>query len=354
MHSISTSPSGSVLERDAGSLTGVRPRAAFLLDPASLNLIYGPEEMKELTRLTQLSEIVVPFRDWRLYPHVLADAEYLFSGWSAPLMDEAFLRTAPKLRAVFYGAGSVRYFLTPAFWERDIVVTSASLANAIPVAEYTVGTTLLSLRHFWSMSREASQGRGWGDHTRPIPGSFRATVGLLSFGAIGRTAARMLRNFDLRVIVHCPYLEKEEAASCGVERVGLDELFRRSDVVSVHTPVLPETIGLVDGRLMELMKPGATLINTARGVILAQREVEAVLRRRPDLHAILDVTDPEPPQPDDSLLSLPNVIVTPHIAGSHGRDCQRMGHYMVEDLKNLLAGRPLRWRVTRDHLERMA
>ncbi len=310
--------------------------------------------MAELRALTRLSEEVIPSRDWARHADVLAETEVLFSGWSAPLMDETFLRAAPKLRAVFYGAGSVRYFLTSAFWERDIVITSAASANAIPVAEYTVGSILLSLRQFWARAAAARSGQGWGDHTRPIPGSFRATVGLLSFGAIARVVVRFLRHFDLRILVHCPYLSAAEAAAAGVERVGLEELFERSDVVSVHTPVLPETIGMVSARLVSSMKFGATLINTARGVILAQREIEEVLRRRPDLHAVLDVTDPEPPRADDSLLTLPNVTVTSHIAGSHGRDCQRMGHHMVEELKNYLAGRPLRWRVTRDELERMA
>jgi phosphoglycerate dehydrogenase-like enzyme len=330
------------------------PRAAFLLDLSSHALIYGPEEIAELRTLTRLSEEVIPFRNWARHTDVLSDVEVLFSGWNAPLMDEAFLRAAPKLRAVFYGAGSVRYFLTPDFWERGIVITSAAAANAVPVAEYTVGAVLLSLRDFWARAADARQGKGWGDHTRPISGSFRATVGLLSFGAIGRMVARLLRHFDLRVVVHCPYLTPAEAAAAGVEQVGLAELFKCSDVVSVHTPVLPETIGLVNASLVASMKVGATLINTARGVILAQREIEAVLRRRPDLHAILDVTDPEPPQAGDSLLSLPNVTVTSHIAGSHGRDCQRMGRYMVEELKNYLAGRPLRWRITREALERMA
>jgi phosphoglycerate dehydrogenase-like enzyme len=331
-----------------------RPKAAFLLDPASQRLVYGAEELAALRSLVELTETVIPSREWSRHPEVLAEAEILFSGWSAPLMDEAFLRAAPKLRAVFYGAGSVRYFLTPAFWARGIVITSAASANAVPVAEYTVGTVLLSLRDFWSRAAQAKEGKGWGDHTRPISGSFRATVGLLSFGAIARVVARLLKAFDVRVLVHCPYLRASEAEAAGVQRVGLEELFNHSDVVSIHTPVLPETIGLVNGRLVASMKKGAALINTARGVILNQPEVVAVLRRRPDLHAVLDVTDPEPPQPGDPLLDLPNVTVTSHIAGSHGRDCQRMGHYMVEELKNYLAGRPLRWQVTREELERMA
>lgn len=331
-----------------------RPKAAFLLDPGSRDLIYGPQEIAEIGRLTDLSDEVIPFRDWTGHADVLADVEFIFSGWSAPLMDKRFLDAAPRLRAVFYGAGSVRYFVTPELWDRGIVITSASSANALPVAEYTVGAVLLSLKHFWAKAADAKRGIGWGDHTRPIPGSFRASVGLLSFGAIGRAVARILHGFDVKVLVHCPYLSAQEAAVLDVERVELEELFQRSDVVSVHTPVLPETLGLVNGRLVAMMKPGATLINTARGVILAQREVEAVLRRRPDLHAVLDVTDPEPPAVDDPLLALSNVTVTSHIAGSHGRDCQRMGHYMVEELKNYLADRPLRWRVTPEHLERMA
>ena len=349
-----TSPAESFAQVSVRGTARPKPRAAFGLDSSSHRLIYGPEEMAELRRLTELDETVVPFRDWARYPEPLAEAEVLFSGWSAPLMDENFLRAAPKLRAVFYGAGSVRYFLTPAFWERDIVITSAASANATPVAEYTVATVLLSLRDFWNRAALAKAGKGWGDHTRAIAGSFRATVGLLSFGAIGRAVARHLRAFDLRVLVYCPYLQQADAAAAGVQRVGLDELFESSDVVSIHTPVLPETIGMVNGRLVASMKTGAALINTARGVIVNQPELVAVLRQRPDLHAVLDVTDPEPPQVGDPLLALPNVTVTSHIAGSHGRDCQRMGYYMVEELKNYLAGRPLRWQVTREALERMA
>lgn len=349
-----TSPAESFAQVSVRETARPKPKAAFLLDSSSHRLIYGPEELAELRRLTELNETVIPFRDWARHPEILSEADVLFSGWSAPLMDENFLRAVPKLRAVFYGAGSVRYFLTPAFWERDIVITSAASANAVPVAEYTVATVLLSLRDFWSRAALAKVGKGWGDHTRAIRGSFRATVGLLSFGAIGRAVARHLKAFDVRVLVYCPYLQQAEAAAAGVQCVGLDELFKSSDVVSIHTPVLPETIGMVNGRLVSLMKTGAALINTARGVIVNQPELLAVLRLRPDLHAVLDVTNPEPPGGDDPLLALPNVTVTSHIAGSHGRDCQRMGHYMVEELKNYLAGRPLRWQVTREALERMA
>ena len=171
---------------------------------------------------------------------------------------------------------------------------------------------------------------------------------------IARRVAEMLAAYDMRVVVYCPYLGDVEAASLGIERVSLEQLFRECDVVSVHTPVLPETTGLIDGRLVRSMKPDATLVNTARGVILDQPSVIEALRARPDLTAILDVTHPEPPADDDPLFTLPNVVVTPHIAGSHGRECERLGSYMADELDRLMAGQPLRWRITRDMAQRMA
>lgn len=354
--SASSSPSSPTAVSAASIPAGraPRPKAAFILDPETHPLVYGPAEMDGLGELVDLASVIIPRHGWREHPEILADMEVLLSGWNAPTLDPEFLRHAPRLRAVFYAAGSVRYFVTEAMWERGIVVSSAAAANAVPVMEYTVGTVLLSLRHFWRKAAECRAGAGWGDHTRAIPGSFRATVGLLSFGAIAREVARKLQNFDLRIVVACPFLTPAEAAAARVERVSVGELFAASDVVSVHTPLLPETEGMVDGRLVSLMKPGATLINTSRGRIIREAELVEVLRRRPDLHAVLDVTDPEPPRPEGGLLALPNVTVTSHIAGSHGRDCQRLGSHMVDELRRFLARRPLLHEVTRADLARRA
>ena len=331
-----------------------RPRALFALDPAALDLVYGPKDRAALDELVDITDLVLTPENWRAHTDQLREAEFIFSGWKAPKYDAAFLEAAPKLRAVFYAAGSVRYCVSEAFWEREIVITSAYEANAVPVAEYTVAVAILAMKQFWRRATLARRGEGWGDHTRPIPGSFRAAVGIVSFGMIARKVAGMLRAYDVDVIVYCPYLTEKDAARHGVRRASLQELFRTADVVTVHTPVLPETIGLVNGALVSSMKPEATLINTARGVILDQPSVIAALRARPDLTAVLDVTHPEPPTADDPLFTLSNVVVTPHIAGSHGRECQRMGSYMIEELRRYLAGQPLRWRITREMNARMA
>jgi phosphoglycerate dehydrogenase-like enzyme len=344
----------SSLSSSAVVASRARPRAVFALDPDALDLVYGSEDRRSLDELVEITDLVLTPDNWRDHTDVLAEADFIFSGWKSPKYDQDFLAAAPRLKAVFYAAGSIRYCVSDAFWARDIAITSAYEANAVPVAEYTVATTILALKQFWRRADLARQGKGWGDHTRPIPGSFRATIGLVSFGMIARKVAEMLAVYDVNVVVHCPFLTESEALLLNVRRASLDEIFRTADVVSIHTPVLPATIGMIDGRLVSLMKSDAALINTARGVILDQPSVIAALRARPDLTAILDVTNPEPPQADDPLFTLPNVVVTPHIAGSHGRECERMGSYMLEEFRRYQNGQPLRWRITREMVARMA
>ncbi|MCG3147284.1 MAG: (S)-sulfolactate dehydrogenase [Verrucomicrobiae bacterium] len=305
-----------------GSLPAMRPRGIFLLDQNSAELIYGPEQHTQIAELVEVTDR-------------LDQAEVIFSGWGAPVMDEKFLADAPAVKAVFYGAGTIRGFVTEAFWQRGIVVTSAYAANAVPVAEYTLATTLLSLKKFW-------QQRGL-VRAAAVPGAYRSTVGIISLGMVGREVWRRLQHHDLQLIAFDPFTKP-----AGIEMVSLAEVFRRADVVTLHTPNLPETRGMITGEHFAMMKPGATFINTARGAIIRENELIDVLRQRPDLTAVLDVTNPEPPAPDSPLRTLPNVILTPHIAGSMGAECRRMGQYMVEELRRYLAGKPLQWQITKD------
>ncbi len=136
--------------------------------------------------------------------------------------------------------------------------------------------------------------------------------------------------------------------------VSLDELFRRAEVVSMHTPWLKETEGLITGAHIASMKPYSTFINTSRGAVVCETEMLDVLKDRPDLVAVIDVTYPEPPAPDSPLYTLPNVILTPHIAGAIHDECRRMGQMMIAELERFLAGQPLKWAVTREQVAIMA
>jgi phosphoglycerate dehydrogenase-like enzyme len=158
----------------------------------------------------------------------------------------------------------------------------------------------------------------------------------------------LLRDFDLKIIAYDPFIEPEVAHDLKAELCSLEAVFRRADVVSLHTPWLPETEGMITGEHLAMMKPNTTFINTARGAVVREQEMIATLEQRPDLMAVLDVTYPEPPENGSPLFTLPNVVLTPHIAGSLGPETKRLGEAMVEELRRYLRGEPFRWAVSPD------
>ena len=171
-------------------------------------------------------------------------------------------------------------------------------------------------------------------------------MGLLSMGVIARCLAQMLKPFDLGVVVYDPFLTDLEATQLGSGEGCVRRCVSTCGLVSLHTPHFPETEGLITGTHFSSMKPGSTFINTARGAVVKEEEMIEVLTRRPDLQAVLDVTRNEPTERESPLFDLPNVVLTPHMAGSVGSECRRMGRYMVDELKRYLAGESLRYAVT--------
>ncbi len=328
-------------------------KGLYLLNANAYDMIYGATERAQIKQLVEICAPPQTAESVSANPAVLSNVEVIFSGWGMSRLDTDFLAAAPRLKAVFYGAGSIRSFATDAAWERGIVITSAYAANAVPVAEYTLAATLFSLKHAWYYIIGAKQAGAYPPR-KPMPGGYGSTVGLISLGMIGRMVAERLKAFDLHIIAYDPYVSAEAGAALGVEMVSLDEIFARADVVSLHTPWLPETEGMITGTHLAAMKSGATFINTARGAVVREAEMIAVLQQRPDLYAVLDVTYPEPPEPGSPLYTLPNVLLTPHIAGSLDGECRRMGQYMVEELRRYVAGEPLKWAITRERAKIMA
>lgn len=319
--------------------------AALVLSTEALTLVYPEPVRRRLGALTGTVAPVIPAERWRGCGGELAAAEVIFTGWGAPVMDEEFLRAAPRLKVVFYAGGSVRYFATEALWRRGVRMTTAQAINAVPVAEYVLSAIQLGLKRFWHYARLTREIKTFPTE-RPLPGAYGTVVGLVSYGVIARMVREKLRALETQVIVYDPFLSEAEAAREGVKRVTLDELFATADAVSLHVPSLPETRGLITGRHLAQMKPGAFFLNTARGDVVNEPEMVEVLACRPDLQAVLDVTAPEPPPPESPLYTLPNVVLTPHIAGSVGAECQRMGLGMVEEFERYCAGQPLRWEIT--------
>jgi phosphoglycerate dehydrogenase-like enzyme len=262
------------------------------------------------------------------------------------LIGDDVLAAAPRLEAVVHAAGTVKSHVGAAVFARGIAVSSAAAANAVPVAEYTLAMILLANKAVPILTAAYRARRGSLDLRAGFPdiGNFGKTVAILGASKIGRRLIELLRPFDLDVLLSDPYVDKSMAAELGVRLVGIDELFSTGDVVSIHAPAVPETEGLVDARLLASMRTGATLINTARGSLVDQDALVAELRRG-RISAVLDVTEPEVTEPRSPLWELPNVQLTPHIAGAMGNELARLGTSAVEEVLRVLAGARLRHAV---------
>jgi len=334
----------------------LRPKAALAMSPEAAEAVLDPGVLAALREVCDLAP--GPILDDFTTEHartVLREVEVLVTGWGCPPLDAAVLDVAPRLRAVVHAAGTVRGHVTEECWDRGIEVSSAAAANALPVAEYTVAMILLTGKRVLERAREfraTRSGDDWLGSPRDV-GNFGRTVGILSASMIGRRVVELLRPYDLRVLLHDPYLAAEDAAALGVETVGLGELFARGDVVSVHTPLLPETRGLVSGSLIESMRPGAVLINTARGAVVDQ-DALAGAAARGQVRAVLDVTDPEVLPPDHPLWDCDDVLITPHLAGSQGNELRRLADSAVSEVGRWAAGVGFAHPVRRERLAFLA
>ncbi|NUP45593.1 MAG: hydroxyacid dehydrogenase [Streptomyces sp.] len=271
----------------------------------------------------------------------LADTDVLLTGWGSPPLDADALACAPRLAAVVSAAGSA---LPPLHADpvltRRLRFANAGAANAVPVAEYSVAMILLAGKRIFESARLYRARRDFIDREAVFPdaGNYRRTVGLIGASRIGRLVIeRLRRSTDLRIVVADPYLSVEEAALLGVHLVGLPELMRSVDVVSVHAPLLPETRGMITAELLALLPDGATVINSARGAVIDQDALLAELAAG-RLNAILDVTHPEVLPADHPLYDLDNVFLTPHMAGSVGNELRRMGEHVVDEVIRFARG----------------
>ncbi|TDC20111.1 hydroxyacid dehydrogenase [Streptomyces sp. 8K308] len=332
-----------------------RPSALFALDDRNLPLLFPPDVLARLAELVDIDPAVTvgDFADPALAER-LARAEFLVTGWGCPRVTPAALDAMPRLRAILHTAGTVKALLPPEVWRRGVAVSTAAAANALPVAEYTLGVILLLGKNVPGLRDEYRATRAYPrDLVRRDVGNVGRRVGIVGASRIGRRVIELLRPFDFEVLLHDPYVTEAEARALGVRAVDLDTLLASSAIVSVHAPATPETRHLLDAARLALLPDGAALVNTARGSLVDTEALtkELVTGR---IRAVLDVTEPEPLPADSPLFRLPNVILTPHVAGSLGNELSRLGRAAVGELERLLAGRPLAHGVALAELARTA
>jgi phosphoglycerate dehydrogenase-like enzyme len=321
---------------------GSDPLTAALAMRADLpRRLFGAAELERIHAVADLDEEHTISDFQQADPRLLAAVDVLITGWGCPRIGAAELAAMPRLRAIVHAAGTVKDHVSPDVWSRGIIVTTAADANAQPVAEYTLAAILLAGKGVPELARGYAADPGCAAASRPDIGNYRRTVGILGASRVGRRVVELLGSFDFTVLLYDPYLADDDPVLARATRVSLDELFRRSSIVSVHAPLLPETTGLVGSHQFDLMSPGSVLINTARGAIVDHDALVRAVRAK-GVRAILDVTAPEPLPAGHPLRGLPGVILTPHVAGSLGNELGRLGESAVCELELLAAGRPPR------------
>ncbi len=333
-----------------------KPYAVFLSqEPENqfMKKVFSPAVSARISRLAELDDAICSAGD--LGSDRLRRADYAFSTWGMAKLSEEQIRTyLPNLKAVFYGAGSVQDFARP-FLSAGVAVHSAWAANAVPVVEYTVAQIVLANKGFFhTVSRGGTDYPMQRDDVWDGCGNFNAKVGIIGCGMIGSMVCDRLRQYRLEVLVSDPFASDEKLAALGARRASLEEIFSTCSVITNHTANLPATVGMLRYEHFSRMKPTAVFLNTGRGAQVVEADLIRALTEEPRRAAVLDVTLPEPPEKDSPFWTLPNVFLTPHIAGSMGSEIERMGEYMADEFERRMAGETCLYSVTEKMLETMA
>jgi phosphoglycerate dehydrogenase-like enzyme len=283
-------------------------------------------------------------------------AEVLVTGWGTPsLIDElrGWSAGSSALRLVAHTAGTVKFLLPPEALRSGLLVSHANDSLAEAVAEFTIGAIIAMRRQMFLCAARyhAQQPAPPFATMRELPGS---VIGIIGASAIGRRVMDLLQPWRVKILLYDPYLPNAQAAAWQAEKVELLELFRRSDIVSLHAPITPETIGMLRAEHFQAMKDGAMFINTARGVLVDHAALLSELQTG-RISALIDVTDPvEPLPPDSPFFQLENCVLIPHQAGASLEARLRQGQFTGEDVLSYLEGRPIQHRVLPERWETMA
>ncbi|TDF91208.1 hydroxyacid dehydrogenase [Paenibacillus piri] len=261
-----------------------------------------------------------------------SDAEVIITSWGSPSLSEDALEKATKLRAVGHAAGTVKNLVPKQIFSRGVRVFSAAPRIALSVGEYCLAALLVSLRHLTTLdaSLRAGQWRELGLKGRELTGS---TIGIISASSTARAFINLLAPFQVNVLIYDPYLSEEAAASLNAKRATLEEVMS-CPIISVHAPKLPATERMLTRELLARIPDGAVFINSSRGPVVDEKAFMDELQSG-RFFAALDVFEKEPLAADSPIRSLPNVLLTPHVAGASVQ-----GHLslMEEVVKDIIRG----------------
>jgi phosphoglycerate dehydrogenase-like enzyme len=312
-----------------------KPRTVMLITREMQRQCFADADIARLADLTDFQPAQHDELDETSQLAAITGADIIITGWGTLAITPAMLDAAPGLKLMCHSAGSIKHLIDEQLVARGIRVVSAASALAVGVAEFTFAMMLTSMKAAWQCYLNTLDGkwdRSASQHWVREP--YGAVVGIVGASFVGREMIRLCKSLSLKaILLYDPYVSDDRAEALGVEKVDdLDDLMRRSDVVSLHTPNTDECEHIINARNLALMRDHAIFINTSRGRCLDEAALIAELEKG-RLWACLDVTEPEPPEPGSPLYSLPNCVLTPHIAGSVKENCHRQGNLVTNQVE---------------------
>ena len=342
----------------------MKNKAIFLCENKdSINRVYtsNTEIMQKLTSELEFPAEIIDLKNIKQFKDYTNECKYIFSTWGMIALNESDIKKyLSKCEVIFYGAGSVQYFAKK-YLEHGIKISSAWVENGVPVAEFTVSQILLACKGYFKIAGKVKKPGDWWSMNRingaNYKGNYNTRIGIIGAGTIGKRVISYLKILGVKteILIYDPYFTEKQAQESGVKKASsLEEIFRTCDVISNHCPNLPSTVGMINGNHFNLMRDYSTFINTGRGAQVAESDMINALKNNKTLTALLDVTEPEPPETDSELYNLENVILTPHIAGVTGNELHRLSDCMYGEYKLYESEKKLNYEVTPEMLEYMA
>ena len=327
-------------------------KIALIMNPGTRDMVIN---QKTIDRLSKIGEVVINEGGTSAeeVKKVLAGATFCVTSWGNQPLDADVLSVCPELKLLVHAAGSVKPVVSDDLWEKGVRVSSSAPMLSMGVSETALGFTIAASKNFFNLNANLHAG-GWAEGKEDIRELYELTVGVISGGWAGRHYIELLRPFNVDILLYDPFITEERAQAMGCRKASFEEVLKQSDIVSIHAPSIPETFHMFNAETLSLMKKDAVLINTARGSIIDEAALYAHMKAGNLKYACLDVFDPEPPAVDNPLRTLPNVIMTPHLAGLANNGLKKIGQHVCEELERFLAGTPMLAEVTKEMLATMA
>lgn len=328
--------------------------ALFGTNNLQFSKVYTSEVLKKLGEYGELSPRINK-KNIDENAEFLRECEIAFATWGMPkFTKEEIKKYMPKLKALFYSAGTVQYFARP-FLECGVKIFSAYAANAVPVTEFTFAQITLAAKGYFQAAKHYRLLPLYSlAHANSSTGIYKCKVGLAGLGAIGQSVAEKLKALDVEVYAYDPFVSPERAKELNVTLVDLETLFSECDIISNHLANKKELENIYNYKLFKKMKKHSTFINTGRGAQVAEYSLALSLLLHPSRTFVADVLKREFFPYINPLFWCPNAVLTPHMAGSIGNEPQRMAYYMMEELEHFLDGGETKYEITLESLERMA